>query len=102
MAYDERDKQLGRALVEDDSELETYYRDLECFETGALWTVANEIEPWEPIPASEPVLWRFKELREYVLKALELVSPEKAGRRVVYLRNPKRKDVSAACGWLFS
>ena len=102
MADDERDKQLGRAIVKDDSELKEYYRDLERIDTGALWTVANEIEPWEPIPASEPVLWHFKELREYVLKALELVSPEKAGRRVVYLRNPKRKEVSAACGWLFS
>jgi gentisate 1,2-dioxygenase len=102
MADDERDKQLGRAIVKDDSELKEYYRDLERIDTGALWTVANEIEPWEPISASEPVLWHFKELREYVLKALELVSPEKAGRRVVYLRNPKRKEVSAACGWLFS
>ena len=41
MADDERDKQLGRAIVKDDSELKEYYRDLERVDTGALWTVAN-------------------------------------------------------------
>ncbi|MEM8685699.1 MAG: cupin domain-containing protein [Pseudomonadota bacterium] len=99
---DERDSQVGRAIVEDDVELESYYDDLAGLETGALWTVANDIEPWEPTPASAPTIWRNKELRPQVMRSLDLVSPEKAGRRVVYLRNPKRKDVSACCGWLFS
>lgn len=99
---DNRDDVLGRARVRDNAELEAYYSDLEGLETGALWTVANEIEPWEPTPSSAPVIWRYADLREQVLRALELVRPEDAGRRVVYLRNPKRKDVSAACGWLFS
>ncbi len=99
---DERDSQVGRAIVEDDAELESYYDDLAGLETGALWTVANDIEPWEPTPASAPTIWRNKELRPQVMRSLDLVSPEKAGRRVVYLRNPKRKDVSACCGWLFS
>ncbi|MFK5977527.1 MAG: cupin domain-containing protein [Rhizobiaceae bacterium] len=93
---------LGRARVRDNAELEAYYKDLAKLETGALWTVANSIEPWEPSPVSEPVLWRNSELREQVLRALDLVRPEDAGRRVVYLLNPKRKEVSAACGWLFS
>lgn len=99
---DLRDKQVGRALVEDDDALRRYYGELEQLETGALWTVANKIEPWEPVPHSEPTIWRNAELREHILRALDLVSPEKAGRRVVYLRNSKRRDVSACCGWLFS
>jgi gentisate 1,2-dioxygenase len=37
-----------------------------------------------------------------VLKSSELVTPEQAGRRVVYLVNDKRKDVSAAVGWLYT
>jgi len=97
-----KDDILGRARVRDNSELEAYYEDLAKHETGALWTVANDIEPWEPTPASAAVIWRHADLRPHVLKSLELVKPEEAGRRVVYLRNPKRKEVSAACGWLFS
>src|SRR3954452_7141935 len=38
----------GRANVEDTPELHSYYKELERFETAALWTVANKIEPWEP------------------------------------------------------
>lgn len=96
------DNQLGRARVTDTEELKHYYDELQLINAGALWTVANDIEPWEPTPKSEPVIWRWSEMRQNVLRAIDLVSPEDAGRRVVYLRNPKRTDVSAACGWLFS
>src|SRR5690348_17008505 len=95
---DPRDEQFGRANVRDDAALESYYGELDRQDTGALWTVANEIEPWEPVPSSEPVIWRHRDLRPHILRSLELVKPEQAGRRVVYLRNPKRKQVSACCG----
>lgn len=96
------DDVFGRARVRDNAELDAYYADLDKLKTGALWTVANKIEPWQPTPNSEPVLWRNAELRRQVLRAIDLVRPEDAGRRVVYLRNPRRTEVSAACGWLFS
>jgi len=92
----------GRANVEDTPELVEYYRQLEQWDAGALWTVANKIEPWEPASASAPVLWRYRDLREHVLRSVSLVTPEKAGRRVIYLNNPGRRDVSAAVGWLYS
>ncbi|MDU0957212.1 MAG: cupin domain-containing protein [Bradyrhizobium sp.] len=97
-----RENVIGRANVEDTPELQAYYKDLEKYEAGALWTVANKIEPWQPQSASVPVLWRYQDLREHVLRSVELVSPEKAGRRVIYLNNPGRRDVSAAVGWLYS
>lgn len=96
------DTQLGRARVRDNDELRAYYDDLSKIEAGALWTVANSIEPWQPTPKSAPVHWRWQDMRPQVLRAIDLVRPEDAGRRVVYLRNPKRTEVSAACGWLFS
>jgi gentisate 1,2-dioxygenase len=102
MTIDERDLVQGRARVRDNDTLEAYYEDLAKLETAALWTVANDIEPWEPTAMSAPILWRNADLRDQVLRSLDLVSPEDAGRRVVYLRNPRRKEVSAACGWLFS
>ncbi|NRA88830.1 MAG: NADPH dehydrogenase, partial [Rhizobiales bacterium] len=96
------DDQLGRARVKDNQELLDYYEDLQKLDTGALWTVANSIEPWEPRPSSDPMLWRYSDLRSQVLRAIDLVRPEDAGRRVVYLKNPKRTEFNAACGWLFS
>lgn len=96
------DDVIGRARVQDTPELEAYYKELETLGAGALWTVANDIEPWEPRTSSVPMLWKYEDLRELVLKSSELVTPEKAGRRVVYLVNDKRKDVSAAVGWLYT
>lgn len=92
----------GRANVTDTPELIKYYKDLEQFEAGALWNVANKIEPWEPKSQSVPVLWRYQDLREYVLRSVDLVTPEQAGRRVIYLNNPGRQNVSASVGWLYS
>ncbi|MFL0670214.1 MAG: cupin domain-containing protein [Erythrobacter sp.] len=97
-----REDVAGRANVADTPELVAYYQRLRELGTGALWTVANKIEPWEPQSASVPMLWRYKDLREDVLRALDLVTPEQAGRRVVYLENPGRSDVVAAVGWLYS
>jgi gentisate 1,2-dioxygenase len=97
-----RENVIGRANVEDTPELEAYYRSLEGEALGALWTVANEIEPWYPQPKSVPTLWRWKRIESYVRKAATLVSAEKAARRVVMLVNPGRKEWSAAVGLLYS
>ena len=86
----------------DSPERVAYYQELARLETGALWTVANKIEPWAPRSASVPVVWRYQDLRGHVLRSAELVSPEEAGRRVIYLNNPGRRDVAAAVGWLYS
>lgn len=97
-----REDRAGRANVADSPERVAYYRELARLETGALWTVANKIEPWAPRSASVPVVWRYQDLRGHVLRSAELVSPEEAGRRVIYLNNPGRRDVAAAVGWLYS
>ncbi len=97
-----REEMLGRANVADTPELVDYYHELRRRGTGALWTVANRIEPWQPVSTSVPMIWRYAELRNHVLRSLELVTPEQAGRRVVYLENPGRTDVVAAVGWLYS
>lgn len=97
-----REDVAGRANVEDTPKLLAYYEELEKLEAGALWTVANKIEPWEPKSDSVPVLWRYRDMRELVLRSVSMVTPEKAGRRVVYLNNPGRREYSAAVGWLFS
>jgi gentisate 1,2-dioxygenase len=97
-----REDVIGRANVADTPELEAYYKDLEQHDAAALWTVANKIEPWQPQSTSVPVLWRYADLREHVLRSVQLVTPEQAGRRVIYLNNPGRRDVSAAVGWLYS
>ena len=97
-----RENVVGRANVEDTPALEAYYRELEAKELGALWNVANEIEPWYPQPKSVPIHWRWRDIEPLVRKAPELVSAEKAARRVVMLVNPGRREISAAAGLLYT
>lgn len=102
MTIEQDDSMLGRARVSDSPELTAYYDELGALDAGALWTVANDIEPWYPQPRSVPVLWRYDDLRPLVHKALGLVRADDAGRRVVMLVNPGRRDVSAAAGLLYT
>jgi gentisate 1,2-dioxygenase len=97
-----REDVAGRANVEDTPELLAYYDELAQFDAGALWTVANKIEPWQPKSQSVAVVWRYSDLRQHVLRSVQMVTPEKAGRRVIYLSNPGRQDVSAAVGWIYA
>ena len=97
-----REDVIGRANVENTGELHSYYDELEKLDAGALWDVANDIEPWEPKSACVPMLWPYAGLRDHVLRSLELVTPEKAGRRVVYLANPAKREEAAAVGWLYT
>jgi translation elongation factor EF-G len=60
-----RENIVGRANVEDTPELEAYYRALEGEELGALWNVANEIEPWYPQPKSVPIIWKWKKVEHF-------------------------------------
>jgi gentisate 1,2-dioxygenase len=98
----QRENVIGRANVEDTPELAAYYRRLEGEALGALWNVANEIEPWYPQPKSVPILWKWKRIEPLVRSAPELVPTEKAARRVVMLVNPGRKEWSAAAGLLYT
>jgi gentisate 1,2-dioxygenase len=97
-----RENVIGRANVEDTPALEAYYHELEAKALGALWNVANDIEPWFPQPKSVPMLWKWRDIEPLVRKAPELVSAEKAARRVVMLVNPGRREWSAAAGLLYT
>lgn len=92
----------GRAKVKSSEELEIYYKELQDMDTGALWTVANDIEPWEPHTISAPMFWSYEKLRPFVLEAARLVTPGEAGRRVVYLQNKNRIKEKAAVGLLYA
>ena len=72
-------------------------RQLEDLEAGALWTVAIKIEPWFPNHLGSHTLVLPPVARTRVAV---LARDAQAGRRVIYLSNPNRRDVSAAVGWL--
>jgi gentisate 1,2-dioxygenase len=101
---DPRDDQLGRSRVKDTPELEAFYQELGRFNADAFWNRANAIEPWEPVTRYNPTLWKYEDMRALCMRAIDLVRPEDAGRRVVTLLNDSAagREHTAVVGWLFS
>jgi gentisate 1,2-dioxygenase len=52
-----------------------------------LWTLQGALTP-EPVTRMTPVLWRYAEARELIVRAGELISAQDAERRVLAFRNP--------------
>ena len=103
-SLDPRDDVLGRSRVIDNPALEAFYAELPTHNAAAFWKRANAIEPWEPESRHAPTHWRYRQMRDLCLRAIDLVRPEDAGRRVVVLLNNSDagRENSAVCGWLFS
>jgi len=101
---DPRDLLRGRSNVDDSPELEAFYAELANVSSDAFWNRANAIEPWEPQSRYRPTMWRYMVMRDLCLRAIDLVDPEKAGRRVITLMNDSDagREHTAVCGWLFS
>lgn len=102
--HDPRDEKLGRSKVVDTPELTAFYGELALHNATAFWQRANAIEPWEPKSRHRPTLWKYEEMRALCLRAVALVRPEDAGRRVVVLLNDSDagREHTAVVGWLFS
>ena len=101
--YDQyREDVAGRANVSDSPDLLAYYKRLEQIGTGALWTVANKIEPWEPVSTSLPMLWRYRDLREDVLRAEARLAARRVSSHARKSRNDSIRQfaIRVRFGWL--
>ncbi len=52
-----------------------------------LWEFFNDIVFVEPKPAVSPKLWRYQEIRPFIIEAGDVISTEDAERRVLILEN---------------
>jgi gentisate 1,2-dioxygenase len=52
-----------------------------------LWTMENALTP-EPVTAMRPHIWRYRQARDLIMRAGDLISVDEADRRVLAFRNP--------------
>jgi gentisate 1,2-dioxygenase len=65
-----------------------YYDDIAPLNLAPLWeSFARLITP-SPASPAEPCLWRYDEVRPWLLKSGDLISAKEAERRVLILENP--------------
>jgi gentisate 1,2-dioxygenase len=53
-----------------------------------LWPILDKIASDEPRSPCVPALWRYKEVRPFLMEAAALISAQEAERRVMVLENP--------------
>ncbi len=65
-----------------------FYERIARLNAAPLWEVLSEIVGAQPHPASIPALWRYDEMRPFLMESGELITAREAERRVLMLENP--------------
>ena len=67
---------------------ETLISQLPSTHTLPLWAQMTKLNPPKPNPKCTPHVWRYDEVKPYLLRAGELITEKQAERRVLMLVNP--------------
>jgi gentisate 1,2-dioxygenase len=83
-------------------DLAPYYATLSARHMTPLWEVLGALVPPSPRSPLQPALWHYRELRDLVMQAGELITAEKAERRVLVLENPALRGQSCITQSLYA
>ena len=67
-----------------------------------LWEVLHALIPNEPATPCQPALWKYRNIRPYILEAGELITAREAIRRVLVLENPGMRGESCITQSLYA
>ena len=79
-----------------------FYRRICARNLRPLWQVLDELVPERPKPRAEATLWRYADVRPYLMEAGGLITALEAVRRVLILENPGLPDSSLITGALYA
>jgi len=81
---------------------EQLYRDMDSLNLTPLWEVLHSLMPLEPATPCVPALWKYGEVRPFLMRAGEAITTEEAVRRVLILENPALRGQSAVTQSLYA
>ena len=67
---------------------DAYYQRIAAKHLTPLWESMSALVPEHPQSPCVPMIWRYDELRPWLLEAGQLISAQEAVRRVLILENP--------------
>lgn len=67
---------------------EAFYQRAGKRDLAPLWRVLKGLVGPSPSSPAKPAIWRYEEVRSFLLEACELIGTEEADRRVLMLENP--------------
>src|SRR5216684_4238631 len=83
-------------------EREAFYNELAPRNMAPLWEVLRALITREPATPCVPVLWRYDEVRPYLMRSGGLISAKEAERRVLILENPALKGKASITHTLYA
>ena len=84
------------------SEREAYYRRIAQANLTPLWELMSSLVPQKPQSPCLPAIWRYQEVRPWLMESGRLISAKEAVRRVLILENPGMRSCSAITQSLFA
>ncbi|MEO8523422.1 MAG: gentisate 1,2-dioxygenase [Caldimonas sp.] len=67
---------------------QAYYDRIKPLHLTPLWEQLHNLVPREPSSPCVPALWRYSDVRPFLMQAADLITAEEAVRRVLVLENP--------------
>src|SRR5438105_5470580 len=81
---------------------EQLYREMAPHNLTPLWEVLHSLVPPQPASPCVPALWKYGEVRPFLMRAGEAITAEEAVRRVLILENPALRGQSAVTQSLYA
>jgi gentisate 1,2-dioxygenase len=81
---------------------EQLYRDMAPHDLTPLWEVLHALVPQQPTSPCVPALWKYEQVRPFLMRAGEAITAEEAVRRVLILENPALRGQSAITQSLYA
>lgn len=78
------------------------YADMSPLHLTPLWEVLHALVPPQPASPCVPALWRYAEVRPFLMRAGQAITAQEAVRRVLILENPSLRGQSAITQSLYA
>ena len=79
-----------------------FYDRISRHDMAPLWDVLGALVPPSPATPCVPALWKYRDVRSYIMEAGELISAAEAERRVLVLENPGLRGASSITHTLYA
>jgi gentisate 1,2-dioxygenase len=79
-----------------------FYKEIDALSMTPLWESLHALVPREPHSPCVPALWRYKDVRPFLMRSGELITAEEAVRRVLILENPGLRGHSSITQSLYA
>jgi gentisate 1,2-dioxygenase len=92
----------GKPAAPNGAARKAFYDAISAHSMTPLWEVLHALVPQSPSTPCKPALWKYAEVRPFLMQSGELITAEEAVRRVLILENPGLRGQSCITQSLYA